>query len=98
MKITLVFLAGCIVLVVLLSLCSVADHHPLPVAQYDSVEINVYLRQGEQRFRFLGSVTGVDACHALAEEFLKEKGLSDKNWEHVCCTIREGSHCYDEIK
>ena len=98
MKITLVFLAACVALVILLSWCSDDSHHPLPVAQYETVEINVYIRQGEHRFKFLGGVTGVDACHALAEDFLKEKDLSDKHWEHVCCTIREGSHCYDEIK
>ena len=98
MKITIVFLAACVALVVMLSLCSDDTHHPLPVSQYDTVEINVYIRQGEQRFKFLGGVTGVDACHALAEKFLEEKDLSEKHWEHVCCTIREGSHCYDEIK
>ncbi len=72
----------------------------LPVANYETVEINVYLRQEKGKHTYVGQVTGVSACHELAESFMQEKDLFQvaEEWDLICCTIRHKSHCYEQIK
>ena len=98
MKIFIVILIIFVILMILVGWCTNDSHHPLPVSRYEKVEINVYIRQGQERFKFLGNVIGISACQSMVQEFIQEKNLDSKHWQHTCCTVREGSHCYDKIR
>ena len=70
----------------------------LPPERYDSVEINVLYRQGDQGF-YLGKVIGVTACRDMAFDYAGKQNFPEGvTWSYVCCTEEGNGVCDRRLK
>jgi hypothetical protein len=89
-------LAGCVLASLLTSSCG---DDTLPLDEYEHVDVHAYFYYPNNKEKYLGRYRGADACGSAAYAFAKQKDLSnEKKWSYLCCTIRNGSECYETIR
>jgi hypothetical protein len=69
----------------------------LPMSEYENVDLNAYFYFPDGKERYLGEYSGVSECQSAAAFYAHKNNISG-NWGYVCCTIRNGSSCYEKIR
>lgn len=71
----------------------------LPLDEYEEVAVHAYFYFPNDTERYLGKYHGAAACGDAAYAYAREKGMSSyTSWSYICCTIRNGSECYEKIR
>ena len=75
------------------------DDGTLPLSEYENVDVNVYFYLPSEAERYLGKTRGASSCGSMAYSYASARNLkNDAGWSYICCTIREGSQCYNKIR
>ena len=75
--------------------CSSYSKFSCDEIQRASYNVYFYFPSGEKEY-FLGQVSGLDQCGAIASGYAAEKGVSTADWGYVCCMVARGSSCYEK--
>lgn len=64
----------------------------------EKIPMNVYFYHSHGEEVYLGQVTGISQCQKTASQFAINKGIGQSKWDHLCCTVKKGSSCYEKLR
>jgi hypothetical protein len=86
------------VLVATLSACGdeCSSYSAFSCKQIEAADYNVYFYFASGTEYYLGQVTGLSQCGAIAHNYAAAKEVSAADWGYICCMIARGSSCYEK--
>jgi hypothetical protein len=71
----------------------------LPLSEYENIDVNVYFYTPDNIEKYLGKTRGARSCGDMSYSHAKRINLTrNDNWSYICCTVRNGSSCYEKIR